>query len=211
MAMRRLLLGLLVSAFLPEGAALGILVDETLQRRQGKKIGYKGWFRDAVRSVGKKVAVSLGIRWRCLCLLVAVPWALPFLVVPVLSEKTAQRLGKPHRSGVWWAGFLRAKVRAWYPDRKIVLVGDGEYAAVELVATCRSLNVQLVARLRLDARLYAFPEPQPASKRGPKPKKGGRLPHLQQRLLAPTSVWQSLSLLWYGGQEKTVEYVYAGS
>jgi hypothetical protein len=73
--MRRLLLGLLVDTFVPEGQALVLLVDETLERRAGKKIGYKGWFRDAVRSVGDKVAVSLGIRWCCVCLLVSVPWA----------------------------------------------------------------------------------------------------------------------------------------
>src|SRR5438034_494684 len=59
----RLLLDLLVKTFVPEGAVLEMLVDETLERRAGKKIGYKGWFREAVRSVGSKVALSLGIRW----------------------------------------------------------------------------------------------------------------------------------------------------
>lgn len=116
--MSRLLLGLLVETFVPEGQALVLLVDETLERRAGKKIGYKGWFRDSVRSVGNKVAVSLGIRWCVVCLLVALPWAsrpwaLPFVAVPLLSEKTCQRLGKPHHSGVWWTGFLIAKIRAW--------------------------------------------------------------------------------------------------
>lgn len=95
-----------------------MLIDETLERRQGKKIGYKGWLRDAVRSTANKVAVSLGIRWCGLCLLIAVPWsrrpwALPFLVVPVLSEKTAKRRGKPHRRGVAWAACLVRQLRAW--------------------------------------------------------------------------------------------------
>ena len=62
MVMSRLLLGLLVLSFVPEGWPLLVLIDETLERRQGKKIGYKGWFRDAVRSTANKVAVSLGIR-----------------------------------------------------------------------------------------------------------------------------------------------------
>jgi len=95
---------LLVDTFVPEGVALVLLIDETLERRAGKKIAYKGWFRDAVRSVGNKVAISLGIRWCCICLLVRAPWAsrlwaLPFLAVPVLSRKTCQRLGKTHRAG----------------------------------------------------------------------------------------------------------------
>jgi hypothetical protein len=207
----RLLLGLLVSTFVPEGAALVILVDETLERRAGKKIRYKGWFRDSVRSVGNKVAVSLGIRWCVLCLLVPVPWAsrewaLPFMAVPVLSEKTCKRLGKPHRSGVWWTQFLLAKVRAWYPDREMVLVGDGGYAAVELVACCQRLKVKLVARLRLDAQLYAFTGPQPKSKRGPKPKKGGRLRSLAALFADPKTLWCQTQVSWYGGQVKTVGY-----
>ena len=105
MQMSRLLLDLLVETFVPEGATLTLLVDETLERRAGKKIGYKGYFREGGRALGKHVAISLGIRWRCLCLLVSVPWAkrpwaLPFLRVPVLSEKTCNRLKKPHRSGI---------------------------------------------------------------------------------------------------------------
>lgn len=207
----RLLLGLLVETFVPAGTALTLLVDETLERRAGKKIGYKGWFRDAVRSVGNKVAVSLGIRWCVLCVLVPVPWAsrpwaLPFLAVPVLSEKSAKRLGKTHRSGVWWTAFVLAKVRAWYPDREIVLVGDGGYAVVELVACCQRLKVTLVSRLRLDAQLYAFPLPPPASKRGPKPKKGVRLRSLASVFADPKTVWCGAEVDWYGGHKKPVGY-----
>lgn len=210
MQMSRLLLALLVQTFVPEGAALEILVDETLERRAGKKIVYKGWFRDAVRSVGNKVAFSLGIRWCCLCLLVTVPWAarpwaLPFLAVPVLSEKTATRLGKTHRSGVWWTAFLMEKVRAWYPHRKVILVGDGGYAAVELVACCQRLGVTLVSRLRLDAQLYAFAAEQPKSKRGPKPKKGVRLRSLATVFADPTTGWCPRDVPWYGGQVKAVQ------
>jgi hypothetical protein len=207
----RLLLEMLVKTFVPEGGALTLLVDETLERRAGKKIAYKGWFRDAVRSVGNKAAISLGIRWCVLCLLVTVPWAsrpwaLPFLAVPVLSEKTARRLGKPHRSGVWWTGFLMAKVRAWYPQREIVLVGDGGYAAVELVACCQRLQVCLVSRLRLDAQLYAFVGKQPPSKRGPKPRKGKRLPSLASVFADLQTLWCRSELVWYGGHIQQIGY-----
>jgi hypothetical protein len=211
MQMSHLLLGLLVSTFVPEGVALILLVDESLERRTGKKIGYKGWFRDAVRSVGNKVAISLGIRWCCLCLLVPVPWssrpwALPFLAVPVLSEKTCQRLGKTHRNGIWWTIHLLEKVRAWYPLREIVLIGDGGYAAVELVAACQRLKVKLVSRLRKDAQLHAFPAAQPASKRGPKPKKGKRLRSLAAVFSDPKTLWCRNEVAWYGGQVKCVGY-----
>ena len=211
MQMGRLLLGLLVTTFVPAGEALTLLVDETLERRAGKKIGYKGWFRDAVRSVGNKVAISLGIRWCCLCLLVRVPWssrpwALPFVAVPVLSVKTCQRLKKTHRSGIWWTAHLLTKVRAWYPEREIILVGDGGYAAVELVAACQRLKVKLVSRLRTDAQLYAFAGEQPASKRGPKPKKGERLRSLAAVFSDPKTIWCQNEVAWYGGQIKQVGY-----
>lgn len=65
-------LGLLVHTFVSPDQPLLVPVDETLERRQGKRIVYKGWFRDAVRSIGGKVAVSLGIRWLCGTLLVKV-------------------------------------------------------------------------------------------------------------------------------------------
>ena len=68
-------MGLLVLSLVPEGRPLLVRRDETLERRQGKKIGYQGWFRDAVRSTANKVAVSRGMRWCCLGLLVAVPWS----------------------------------------------------------------------------------------------------------------------------------------
>jgi len=42
----RILLELLVEAFVPEGAPLVVGVEETLERRQGKKIRAKGIYRD---------------------------------------------------------------------------------------------------------------------------------------------------------------------
>jgi DDE superfamily endonuclease len=44
------LLGLLVKAFVPEGDPLVVGIDETLERRWGKKISAKGVYRDPVRS-----------------------------------------------------------------------------------------------------------------------------------------------------------------
>jgi hypothetical protein len=206
----RLLLDLLIRTFVPEGAGLVFLIDETLERRQGPKIAYRGWFRDAVRSVGNRAAVSLGIRWCVVSLQVRVPWsrrewALPFLVVPVLSEKTCHRLGKRHKSGVEWAVWTVETLRGWQPGRAITLIGDGGYAAVELVRTCRARKVRLITRLRWDATLYEAPGPQPAGKRGPKPKKGARQPRFTERAADPKSAWTQTTVPWYGGGEKPVE------
>jgi hypothetical protein len=44
------LLGLVVKTFVPEGGPLVVGIDETLERRWGKKISAKGVYRDPVRS-----------------------------------------------------------------------------------------------------------------------------------------------------------------
>ena len=89
-----------------------------------------------------------------------------------------------------------------------MLVGDGSYAAVVLVQRCQRLKrpVKLVSRLRLDAVLHDLPGPQLPSKRGPKPKKGARQPSLAERLTDPDTVWQTLTLPWYGGKQKSIEF-----
>jgi hypothetical protein len=55
------LLGLLVEAFVPEGP-LGVGIDETLERRWGKKIAAKGVYRDPVRSTQQNFVKSSGLR-----------------------------------------------------------------------------------------------------------------------------------------------------
>ena len=208
----KLLLALLIQLFLAADAPLLLVVDETLERRRGPQIKYKGWFRDPLRSTLTHVSKSLGIRWICLALLVPVPWsqrlwALPFMTIPALGPTTSAKLKKRHRTIVEWAMIMVDKVRAWQPERELVLVGDGSYAAVALGNHCRrhARPVQLVSRLRLDARLYDFPGPRPKGKRGPRPKKGAPQPKLAKRLTDPETCWQEMVIPWYGGLEKKVE------
>ena len=102
-----------------------------------------------------------------------------------------------------------SKVRRWQPEREIILVGDGRYAAVPLVHHCQRLEeaVKLTARLRLDARLFDPPGPQPPSKPGPKPKKGERQPKLADRLEDPDTAWQTITIPWYDQGKKTIQFV----
>ncbi len=210
LTLSRLLLGLLVGTFLAPGAPLVVVIDETLERRWGKKIAYKGRFRDAVQSRGPHVVTSPGVQWLCVMLLVPVPWsrrpwACPFLTVPALAPATSAKLGKRHRTAVDRASVLLRLVRRWQPAREIILVGDSGFAAVSLGHTCRQQRVGLVSRLRLDAALYDPPAPQPPTKRGRKPQKGARHPSLAARLGDATTAWQTLLVPWYGAAEEEVE------
>jgi hypothetical protein len=127
------LLGVLVRTFVPSGP-LVIGVDETLEKRWGKKIAAKGIYRDPVRSTQERFVKSSGLRWVCLMLLVPVPWAgrvwaLPFLSVLAPSERYAAQHGKQHKKIIDWARQALLLVRRWWPEREIVAGADSAYAS----------------------------------------------------------------------------------
>ena len=61
-AAARVLLGLLVAAFAPSGPVV-IGVDDTLERRWGKRIKARGIYRDPVRSSHGHFVKASGLRW----------------------------------------------------------------------------------------------------------------------------------------------------
>lgn len=208
----RILLGLLVMAFLAPDAPLILLIDGTLERRWGRRIAYKGRFHDAVRSQTGHVVTSEGIHWLCLMLLVSVPWcrrqwALPVISVPTLTPATSAKLGKRHRTTIQAAQLLIWLVRRWFPKHEIVLVGDGGFAATSLGHTCRRLRVRFISRLLLTAQLYDPVPPQPKGKPGVKPKKGPRQPKLTQRVTNRATAWLSQEIPWYAGQKLKMDLV----
>ena len=75
-----------------------------------------------------------------------------------------------------WSCNLRAGCH-----RPLVLVGDNSYAVLDLLHCCQSLRepVTLIARLRLDAALYAPAPPRQPGQNGRPPLKGPRRPPLK--------------------------------
>src|SRR6266540_670789 len=107
LAAGRVLLRLLVAPFAPAGP-LVFGVDETLERRWGRKIAAKGIYRDAVRSSHAHGVKASGLRWVCLMLLVPVPWAARVWALPVLtalapSERHDRERGRRHKALADWA------------------------------------------------------------------------------------------------------------
>ncbi len=201
----RILLQLLVAAFLAPDAPLVLLIDGTLERRWGPKIALKGRYHDAVRSQSGHVVTTEGIHWVCLALLVPSPWggrewALPVVTVPTRSPALSKQMNKPHRTIPDYAQLFIRLVRRWQPDREFILVGDSAFAVARLGHTCRRLDVRLVSRLLLTAQLYDPIPPQPKGKPGVKPKKGPRQPKLCDRLSDEATDWQTDELPWYAGQ-----------
>jgi hypothetical protein len=208
----RILLGSLVEAFVGEGPLI-LGIDETLERRWGKKIAAKGVYRDPVRSTHETFVKSSGLRWVCVMLLVPIPWAsrvwaLPFLSVLAPSERYAAKRGRRHKKITEWAWQLLLQVRRWYPQRDIVAVADRTYASLKLLESCRKLRkpITFVTRLRLDAALY---EPAPVrhpGQRGRPRLKGERLPNLSEVAEDPSTLWKPITVAnWYGSGDRTVE------
>jgi hypothetical protein len=197
----QILLGLLVAALVPAGAPLIIGADETLERRKGEKIVDKGVYRDAARSSKKHLVTSFGLRWVSMMLLGPVPWsrrvwALPFLTVLAPSKKVNEANGQQHKTSIRWIMQMIAQVRRWWPEREIILVVDGGLVSVELGRRCGQYGVTLAGTLNLNARLFDPPGPQPASKRGPKPKKGPRQLSPDKRVDDPNTIWEPVDIPW---------------
>jgi hypothetical protein len=57
----------------------------------------------------------------------------------------------------------------------------------------------LISRLRLDARLFAFPQAAPPGRRGPKPKKGQALAKLATRVQEALHRGEDVTVDWYRG------------
>jgi hypothetical protein len=208
----RILLGSLVEAFVEEGPLI-LGIDETLERRWGKKIAAKGVYRDPVRSTHETFVKSSGLRWVCVMLLVPIPWAsrvwaLPFLSVLAPSERYAAKRGRRHKKITEWAWQLLLQVRRWYPQRDIVAVADRAYASLKLLESCRKLRkpITFVTRLRLDAALYEPAPPRRPGQRGRPRLKGERLPNLSEVAEDPSTLWKPITVAnWYGSGDRTVE------
>jgi hypothetical protein len=209
-AAARVLLGLLLDSFVPTGPVL-LGLDDSLERRRGKRISAKGIYRDPVRSSKGHFVKASGLRWLCLMLLVPIPWAgrvwaLPFLTALAPSERYCREHGRRHKTLANWARQLVLQARRWMPGRTLVLVADSSFAALELLASLVQQGVTCVTRLRLDAALYEPAPPRQPKTLGRPRTKGERLPTLATVLTDQATAWQRLTVPdWYGEGERVVE------
>ncbi len=208
----RVLLSLLIQRFDRGVGPLVFGIDETIERRRGRRIKAKGIYRDRARSSASHFVKASGLRWISLMWLSAIPWARRTWALPVLtalapSERYNRKMGKAHKKITDWARQMILQLRRWLPDRPIVVVADSGYAALDLLHFCQSMAkpVTFITRLRLDAALY---EPAPTRLPGQmgRPRlKGQRLPTLKELLDRPDTRWSRTSLAWYDNDTRTVE------
>lgn len=204
-----------VVALTPKGR-LYLLVDDTLLHKRGKQVYGLGWFRDAVASTKKRVATASGNNWVVLGLAIPIPGCPNHIIcLPLLARLHLPGKGQPSCAAL--ARELLVTVKSWFPDRELILVGDGGYAAAGLLQDLPD-GVTFVGRLRGDAAVY---DPQPprstAKKRGRKATKGPRLPSPKEAAKKADRnrngqgpwCWQALAVTLYGVERslKVVSYI----
>jgi hypothetical protein len=211
-AASQILLGLLIRTFAPSGPIL-VGLDDTIERRWGKQIQARAIYRDPVRSSRSHFVKTSGLRWLSLMLLAEIPWvgrvwALPFLTVLAPSKRYDQKRQHRHKTLPDWGPQMLLQLRRWLPDRRLVLVVDSGYAALDFLGGLanRRRAITCITRLRLDAQLYAPATPRYPGPIGRPRRKGERLPSLRQRILDPQTRWQSLTVPhWYGAGPRPLQ------
>ena len=171
-------------------------IDETVERRWGRKIAAQGRYRDPVRSKDDPVVMTPGLQWVSRMLLTRIGWAgrhwaLPFLTALVVSARYDRRKGRRHKTFTDYAQQMLVCLRRWLPDRDLVVVADGGYAKREFLRHCQSMSkpIVVVTKLRKDASRY-----QPAPPR--RPSQIGRPRVVGARLPSPTAVLDDPATQW---------------
>lgn len=191
---------------------LVFFIDETLERRRGRKIKAKGYYRDAVRSSKKTVVKSSGLKWLSL----AVSWrfsfsaryfALPFMTVLGPSLKSDVLAGKRHKTTVQWTIQMLLQALRWIKNTPIILVGDGGFACGELAWACLKFKISLITRLKMNAAIYNFPAEDHPGKRGRKKTKGSKLYSFREMIGLSGLDWKEAIFDGYAQKKKRLRFI----
>jgi hypothetical protein len=209
-AVAQRLLGIVVERLVPDGPIV-IGMDDTIERRWGRRIRARGIYRDPVRSSRGHFVKASGLRWLSFMVLTPVPWtslikALPVLTLLAPSERSDQQRGRRHKLLTDWARQGALQLCRWLPGRRIIFVGDSSFAVHEL-AHAITRRATLISRLRLDANLFAPPAKRTSRTMGRPAQKGTTLPKLKTLLSNPATSWTRIIVsAWYGhGDGKALE------
>ena len=187
---------------------LHLVVDDTLLHKRGKHVYGLGWFRDAVASTAKRTATASGNHWVVVGLAICIPGTSKIYCLPI--HAMLHLAGKNHKSEATLAKEMLQNILGWFPDRKLVFIGDGAYSAKNLLGDLNP-RVRYVGVMRADAAIYdPMPPVQPKSKRGRKPQKGPRLPNPKEAMNKADGnrsgrglwTWQTVEATAYGVTRK---------
>jgi hypothetical protein len=211
-----LYLAKLIVTVLAPGATLFLAVDDSLCRKRGLTLYGAGMHYDPLISSRSKRLVSWGHDWVVLCLIVANPLWAPTKVfaLPVAMRLYRNRQGltkgkkgrakiKPtkrdpnHRTRPELALELIQLFAQWFPDMEIVVTGDSAYGGKSILSHLPP-NVHLISHVHPDGVLYEPAPPKQQGTKGPRRKKGNRLPKMKQWAEDAGQPWTRLKFNQFG-------------
>jgi hypothetical protein len=147
-----------VHTFVTVGGPLMLVLDETLERRWGRRIKLRGHSRDPLASSHQRSVATSGLRWIVLTLGITPPWtqrswALPVLRGPAPTPEVSQRLGRRHKTVPQRARQMIGLLRRWLPAVERTVIGDQTYRVLALGRACSRRSGRLIAPLRMEAAL----------------------------------------------------------
>ena len=198
----------MVLKFIPDDASIVAAVDDTLNRKTGKRIWGAGMHHDPLLSKGKRCLFSFGHNWVVLSIQLRFTfapdkvWSLPILMRLYRRKQKPRKPGRPrgerkaigqtkpneHRTRPQLAVEMITLLASWLPDRTIHVVGDSAYAG-ESVSRNLPHQVHLTSRMVMNAALYDQPSKRRSGERGAPRKKGKRLP-------SPVELAKSRKVRW---------------
>lgn len=207
----------------PLDSELLLIFDSTLERRKGPKIRSLARQRDAVRSSKDKKVLTIGLHWLVCAVNIQLPftkgfWALPFVSIlmppkrPLSSSKNHKDLSGNRRYKTipaWSCQVIHLLYRWLHGARRITVVADSAFACFDILYACLKRKINIISRLRLDARLYDFLPEVITEKRGRKRVAGEVLPKLSELAKKDITEWKEITVRWYGGKTKTL-YIQTG-
>jgi SRSO17 transposase len=209
----------MVVRLITPGATLLWAVDDTLCRKRGLTLYGAGMHHDPLISSRKKPLVSWGLDWVVLTLLIVHPFWAPTKVfaLPVAVRLYRNRQGltkgkkgkaraakssSEHRTRPQLAVELIKLAASWFPNDLIVVTGDSAYGGKSVLSHLPA-NAHLISHVHPKGALYELPSQEKSltsqpKRKGPKRKKGKRLPGMEQWAADPDAPWTELEFDQFG-------------
>jgi hypothetical protein len=206
----------LILTFIPEDVPMVVAVDDTLNRKTGKRIWAAGMHHDPLLSTAKRALFSFGHNWVVLSIQLCFPfapdkvWSLPVLMRLYRCKYKKRKPGCPrgerkaigqaqageYRTRPQLASEMIALLASWVPQRTIQVVGDSEYAGKSISRHLPD-NAHLTSRMVMNAALYDPPPKRCKGQRGAPRKKGKRLESPAQLAATKKVRWTKTKVTLY--------------
>lgn len=191
-------------------------IDDTTAGRYGKRVAHAGWFKDAsCQGPGYRgTVIHWAHNWVVGAVTLRLPsWPLVRWALPVLFALYRKRpdcsAGHPFQTRQQIAAAMVRQATEALPEVVWRVCVDGQYATRDLAGGMPG-GANLVDRIRRNAALHDLPtgRRRKGCRCGPIPKKGRRLPSLQE-LAQQAQGWKTLTVCHQGrqGQRKVLGIV----